>query len=392
MPHASPVAHWWHRPISHSHRAETHLARLLSTAGIHLNGNSPWDIHVHNPDFYPRLLAGGSLALGESYMDAWWDCGALDQFFTRLFRARLHTLAHRLIPLGDSLPLILSSLWNRQSPHLAPRVAHQHYDLGNDLFLAMLDARMQYSCAYWTDAATLDDAQLHKLQLIARKLRLAPGMRVLELGSGFGGLAHFLASEHQCEVVSYNISEQQVSFSRELCRDLPVRFELADYRLALHEPGPFDRIVSVGFLEHVGYRNYRAFAELIAAQLAPRGLCLLQTIGANQSETHTDPWLDRYIFPNGMLPSLAQLARAAEGLLVLEDLHNLGPHYDRTLMAWHRNFTRAWPTLQFNYNDRFFRMWTYYLLSSAAAFRARTQQLWQLVLSHGDLPGYARLS
>lgn len=251
---------------------------------------------------------------------------------------------------------------------------------------------MQYSCAYWRDAATLEQAQYNKLDLICRKLKLAPGMRILEIGGGFGGFAAFAATEYGCEVVSYNISREQVAFAKDLCRGLPVRFAMKDYREAIGEPGQFERIVSVGFCEAIGYKNFRTFFTLAADKLASGGLFLLHTIGGNESCTHTEPWLDRYIFPSGMLPSLAQLGRAIEGLLVVEDLHNFGADYDKTLLAWWKKFDDAWPLLRTRYGDRFYRMWRYYLLASAGSFRARSQQLWQIVLSKGDISSYARVT
>lgn len=248
---------------------------------------------------------------------------------------------------------------------------------------------MQYSCAYWKDASTLDQAQESKLHLICRKLHVTPGMTVLELGGGFGGLAHFMATEYGCPVVSYNISREQVRFGRELCRGLPVRFEEKDYREAIHEKDRFDRVVSIGLCEHVGYKNYRAFLELAYRSLEDGGLFLLHTIGRNQPASSTDPWIDKYIFPNGMIPSVEQLGTAMEDLWVVEDWHNFGPDYDRTLMGWWANFAAAWPHLRPNYGDRFYRMWKYYILGSAGTFRARKLQLWQIVLSRGDIPSYA---
>jgi cyclopropane-fatty-acyl-phospholipid synthase len=253
----------------------------------------------------------------------------------------------------------------------------------------MLDRRMQYTCAYWKDAATLDQAQEDKLRLICRKIQLRPGMTVLDLGGGYGGLANFMASEYGCRVTMYNISSAQVAYAREWCQGLPVRIEQKDYREAAHEAGTFDRVVSVGLCEHIGQKNYRGFLELVHGLLSPGGLFLLHSIGGNESYTCTDAWIDKYIFPNGMTPSVAQLGKAMEGLWVVEDWHNFGPDYDKTLMAWWHNFGRVWPSLQANYDGRFYRMWKYYLLGCAGGFRARRLQLWQLVLSKGDIPTYA---
>lgn len=366
--------------------AEHKITAVLDACGVRVGGDRPWDIRVHNPDFYERVLAHGNLGAGESYMEGWWDVDALDEFFARIVRSDSPSHLGRLDMLALSL---YSRLFNRQAPDRAQAVAHTHYDLGNDVYEAMLGRRMQYTCAYWQQARSLDDAQENKLRLISRKLYLSPGMTVLDMGGGFGGLAQYLAAEHGCRVVTYNISKEQVDFGRKLCRGLPVRFELNDYRKAAEEKCQFDRVVAVGLCEHIGYKNYRSFLELAHRLLRDQGLFLLHTIGGNHSETNTDAWVDRYIFPNGMVPSISQLGAAMERLWVMEDWHNFGPDYDRTLMAWWNNFAQAWPRLRGRYSETFYRMWRYYLLSCAGTFRARKLQLWQIVLSKGDLPAYA---
>lgn len=383
MRQASVLEQW--RPDEKGGRAENKIHQALSQAGIQINGPNLWDITVHDKRFFHRLLAEGTLGLGESYMDGWWDCGALDQFFARTRSAHVDKLAYSW---GFACLALESRVVNLQNRFFAHAVAHEHYDLGNDLYKAMLDPLMQYTCAYWKEASTLDEAQRNKLDLVCRKLSLAPGMRVLELGSGFGGFSYYASRHYGCEVVSYNISEEQVHYARDLCRGLPVRTELKDYRDSRNEPEPFDRIVSIGLCEHIGYKNYRGFMETAHSQLAPRGLFLLHTIGGNESYTYADPWIDKYIFPHGLIPSVAQLGKAMEGLWVAEDWHNFGPDYDPTLMAWWGNFNAAWPHLRDKYGDRFYRMWKYYLLACAGSFRARALQLWQIVLSKGDIPSY----
>ena len=360
------------------------VAEIAGLAGIRLNGSQPWDMRVLDDRFFQRALEG-SVGLGESYMDGWWDAESLDEFFTRVRRAELYK---RVAALSTAALVLKARLLNLQAQSRARQVAQEHYDIGTDLYKAMLDRSMQYTCAYWPEATTLDEAQANKLRLIARKLHLSPGMKVLDLGGGFGGLAHFLAVDCRCEVVSYNISREQVAYARRMCEGLPIRFEEKDYREAANEPQQFDRVVSIGLCEHVGYKNYRAFLQLAHDRLKKGGLFLLHTIGANQSFTYTDPWIDKYIFPNGMIPSIAQLGRAMEGLWVVEDWHNFGPDYDRTVMAWWENFDRAWPTLRPKYGDRFYRMWKYYLMASAGSFRSRSLQLWQAVLSKGDIASY----
>ena len=361
------------------------VAEIFALAGINIGGPSPWDLQVHDERFYQRLLSDGSLAAGESYMDGWWHAEALDELCTRVHGADLPDKVGQWSTLWLALK---GRILNRQTKSRSTDVAHEHYDLGNDLYKAMLDKRLQYSCGYWSDAETLDQAQENKLRLICRKIQLKPGMTVLELGGGFGGLAQFMASEYGCRVVSYNISKEQVASGRESCKGLPVRFEQKDYREAAREIETFDRVVSIGLCEHIGLKNYRMFLEVTHERLRPEGLFLLHTIGGNASYTCTDPWIDKYIFPNGLVPSVAQLGKAMEGRWVVEDWHNFGPDYDKTLMAWWQNFNRAWPALQQKYGERFYRMWKYYLLGCAGAFRARKLQLWQIVLSKGDIPSY----
>ncbi len=350
--------------------------KILADAGIELNGDRPWDIQVHNPKTYRRILSGGSLALGESYMDGWWDCESLDEFFTRVLNADLHEKVR------DSWRtwwyVAKAKLLNLQSSSRAYEVGKQHYDIGNDLYRRMLDERMVYSCGYWRGADNLEEAQRDKLDLICRKMKLEPGMRVLDIGCGWGSLARFAAEEYGAEVVGVTVSEQQVKLGRERCRDLPVEIRLEDYR-ELDEP--FDRIVSVGMFEHVGRKNYPTYMDVVHRCLNDEGLSLIHTIGGNVSVDTTDPWINKYIFPNGMLPSAKQITTAAEGQFILEDWHNFGPDYDRTLMAWYDNITSHWDELRDHYGKTFRRMWTYYLLSSAGSFRSRTNQLWQIVLS-----------
>ena len=357
------------------------LSALLAPADIRLNGDRPWDIRVHHPRLYRRVLTGWSLGLGESYMDGDWDCAQLDEMFTRLMRLGLE---HR--PLGWArlrlgLALAAAAFTNPQREERAFVVGERHYDLGNDLYERMLDARMVYSCAYWERAATLDQAQEDKLEMICRKLQLRPGMTLLDIGCGWGGLARHAAERHGARVVGITVSREQQALAQQVCAGLPVEIRLADYRRL---EGRFDRIASVGMFEHVGPKNYRAYFDAAHRLLAEDGLFLLHTIGIDQPSTHTDPWIEKYIFPGGKLPAASELALAAQRRFVVEDWHNFGPDYDRTLMHWHARFEAAWPELQARYGERFRRMWRYYLLSCAGFFRSRQGQLWQLVLSRRE--------
>ena len=359
------------------------VQELLERARVHINGSQSGDIQVHNDQFYDRILTEGSLGLGESYMDGWWDATQLDDFFFRIHSVELDKAVRdtRLMLNGFK-----ARLFNMQTPSRSKLVAQRHYDLNNDFYAQMLGPHMQYTCAYWKSAKSLAEAQAQKLDLICRKLQLKRGDRVLELGCGWGGFAHFAAANYGCSVVAHNISEQQVAYARRWCAGLPVEIKLEDYRDAT---GEFDKVAAIGICEHVGYKNYRTLMDVAHRRLKPHGLFLLHSIGNNASVTTGDPWFDRYIFPGGMLPSVAQLGEAMDGLFVMEDWHNFGVDYDRTLLAWQENVDRHQAEWEKNFDERFFRMWRYYLLSLAGAFRARTIHLWQIVMSkHGLLGGY----
>jgi cyclopropane-fatty-acyl-phospholipid synthase len=363
-------------------RAPGALSRLLAEAGIQVDGGRPWDLEVHHPRLYRRVLWGGSLGLGDAYVDGDWDCDQLDELFTRLLRHDLDRRPWGLQRLRMAWALMDAALHNPQAPTRAFVVGERHYDLGNDLFERMLDPLWVYSCGWWAHAATLEEAQRHKLELVCRKLELKPGMTLLDIGCGWGGLAWWAATHHGVRVTGITVSREQQAHAQRLCTGLPVEIRLADYR-TLHAPaaGRFDRIVSVGMFEHVGPKNARDYFDTARRLLAPDGLFLLHTIGVDRPQSQTDPWIERHIFPGGKLPAAGELATDAERRFVIEDWHNFGPDYDRTLMAWHARFEAAWPDLAPRYGERFRRMWRYYLLSCAGFFRSRQGQLWQLVLS-----------
>ncbi|QDY41793.1 cyclopropane fatty acyl phospholipid synthase [Candidatus Pantoea soli] len=355
---------------------------LLERADIHINGTRPWDIQVKHPDFFKRVLQEGSLGLGESYMDGWWECERLDMFFHRALKHHLDKqLPHHF---KDTLRIAAARLTNLQSKKRAWIVGKEHYDLGNDLFALMLDPFMQYSCGYWKSAETLEQAQQAKLDMICRKLQLAPGMTLLDIGCGWGGLAEFAARHYGVKVHGVTISAEQQRMAQQRCAGLDVTILLQDYRDLNQQ---FDRIVSVGMFEHVGPKNYATYFDVVDRNLKPDGLFLLHTIGAIRTDMNVDPWIDKYIFPNGCLPSVRQIADASESHFIMEDWHNFGADYDTTLMAWHTRFQAAWPQLAEKYGERFKRMFTYYLNACAGAFRARDIQLWQVVFSRGTEGG-----
>lgn len=362
------------------------LARLAERAGVRFNGDAAWDIQVLNPRLYSRILRQGSLGFGEAYMDGWWECGRLDELFCRLLAADSDTALERKNPLRYFATVLRHSLFNLQAVKRAFQVGERHYDIGNDVFEAMLDSSMTYSCAYWAGATSLEEAQRDKLDLICRKLELKRGDHLLDIGCGWGGLARHAAENYGVRVTGITVSREQQALARTRCAGWPIEIRLMDYR---ELGGRFDKIVSVGMFEHVGRKNYGTYFSKAAELLEPQGLFLLHTIGNYVLAPIVDPWIESYIFPNGKIPAASEVAAAAEGSLLVEDWHNIGPDYDRTLLAWWENFQRAWPRLESKYGRRFQRMWKYYLLCCAGYFRSRQGQVWQVVFSQRErLGGY----
>ena len=355
------------------------VADLLALADVQIDGARPWDIEVHNEEFYERILTGGILAAGEAYMDGWWDCAALDQLIDRLLRVKRDL--KKILPKQLAWDIIKAKFVNQQRRSKAYEIGKRHYDTGNKLFQLMLDKRMNYSCAYWKDAGNLDEAQEAKLDLICRKLKIKPGMTILDIGCGWGSLAKYAAEKFQAKVTGITVSQEQVKLAREMCKGLDVEIRYQDYRDLAEN---FDAIVSVGMFEHVGSKNYREFFKVVDRSLKENGLFLLHTIGGNQPTKSVNPWINKYIFPRGMLPAASQITKAYEGLFKLKDWHNFGTHYDKTLMAWYQNFNKNWDKIKDRYDERFRRMWNYYLLTCAGSFRAHQNQLWQIVLSKID--------
>ncbi|MDB5260418.1 MAG: Methyltransferase, cyclopropane fatty acid synthase [Candidatus Nomurabacteria bacterium] len=356
--------------------------KILNLADIKIGGDRPWDMIIHDERVYADVLSKGSVALGETYMNSWWDSPALDQFFDKLISANLK---EKVRPTFSHLMLYLSAkFFNKQSKKRAFIVGEKHYDAGNDLYTRMLDKRLTYTCGYWKEAKTLDEAQEAKLDLICKKIGLKSGDKVLDIGCGWGSFAKFAAEKYGAHVVGITISNEQAKLARELVVGLPVEIRVCDYR-EMNEK--FDHIISIGMFEHVGYKNFRTYMEVANRCLKDDGLFLLHTIGNNYSDLHTDPWIEKYIFPNGLLPSIAQIGKSIERLFIMEDWHNFGTDYDKTLMVWNENFEKSWDEIKDKYDERFKRMWNYYLLMCAGSFRARDINLWQIVLSKKGVKG-----
>ncbi len=360
--------------------AEDVIREALARAGVTIGDDAPWDIQVRDARTYQRILRDGTIGVGESFTEGWWDCQALDQLIERVVRARLYDVLAKSWALR--VQVVRSRVFNLQATR-AFEVGERHYDAGNDLYREMLGPRMVYTCAYFKNTDSLDAAQEAKLDLVCRKIGLEAGMRVLDLGCGWGGFAAFAAERYGAQVVGYTVSREQAAWAKEHYAALPVEIRLDDYRRAT---GTYDAVVSIGLMEHVGPKNHRPYMELAARLLAPGGRVFVHTIGGATARTHIDPWFDKYIFPNAAIPTLGQLATAMEQILVPEDVQNIGPHYDRTLMAWWANFDAAWPRLRAKYGDAFYRTWKFYLMVSAAYFRTREHNLYQIVATPAGAP------
>jgi len=360
------------------------VEEAFGSADIRINGDRPWDIVVHDEDFYRRVFSEVSIGLGESYMDGWWDCERIDLMFERLYRADLQT---RKVTWAKRLHYLQSKLYNMQRKSRAFQVGEVHYDAGNDMYQAMLGKRMVYCSGYYGRGATsLEAAEEDKLELICQKLGLQAGQKVLDIGCGWGSFAKFAAEKYGAEIVGVTVSKEQIALAEQLCAGLPIEFRLQDYRAI---EGSYDHMVSIGMMGHVGYRNYRTFMEVAHRALKDDGLLLVHTMGANRSTTAADPWIDRYIFPNGMAPSIQQLGASIEGLFVMEDWHNFSTDYHLTALEWAANLEEHWDEIKSAYDERFFRMWKYYLMIFAAAFAARTLETWDVVFSkQGGRPKY----
>lgn len=389
MNELSPVARATSTTARRRSKVDQLFEELLASVDVRVGGERPWDITIHHPDTAARVFSDGSLGMGESYMDGWWDSPRIDELLLRILQGHLDDRVGKARVIALHL---LDRLVNRQSPQRAWQVGRAHYDLDHRIFEAMLDDRLNYSCGYWARATTLDQAQTDKLELTCRKLGLRAGMRLLDIGCGWGSLMGYAAEHFGVTCVGITISTEQAQYVRQRYAHLPVEVHLQDYR-TFNDSGSlrFDRIASIGMFEHVGHKNYRDFFSMALRSLDGTGLMLLHTIGRRRSDTAPDPWIDRYVFPNHELPSLAQITAACEGRFLIEDLENFGADYDRTLMSWHARLEAAWPALSGQHDERFRRMMRFYLLACAASFRARIDQLWQIVLSpSGVAGGYRR--
>lgn len=362
----------------------SYVTDLLAAANIGIsndaqNAKNDWDIIIKHPGFYDRLVKNGSLGLGESYMDGWWECKDLEGFFQRVIEADLSTKFYSQLRLDNIFELARIKLLPSADPY---EVGRKHYDNGNDLYENMLGTSMAYSCAYYKDTDKLDEAQVAKYELICQKLHLEKGMTIIDIGCGWGGLLVYMVEKYGVKATGLTVSTEQKKYIELTYPELDIEIHLLDYQeYCAVTTQEYDRVVSVGMFEHVGLSRYPEFMVCSKQLLRDGGLFLLHTIGNKRTDTGRDPWIDTYIFPNGKIPSATQITAVIENRFALEDWHNFGLYYEKTLLAWLENFQNSWPKIKDNYGDRFYRMWTYYLLSCAGAFKARKLELWQIVLS-----------
>jgi len=355
------------------------------------NGQPETHWHIHDPTILRRLLWDPELQLGETYLEGGWNVGSSDALpafmevmmrnFSKLGPApytHIRRWLHTLVRTGNAITR-------------SYRNVKHHYDLDEWLFRRFLDERLFYSCAYFEKPEqTLEEAQLAKCRLIARKLRLQPGMRVLDIGSGWGSLAIYLAQEADVEVTGVTLSNEQLRVAQADAERLglqdKVRFHLQDYRKHI---GDYDRIVSVGMFEHVGVRHYPDFFRQMARLLKPDGIALLHTIAAAHKDGPPNPWIRRHIFPGSYIPLLSQLSPAMQRSgLMLTDLEVLRLHYAYTLREWFRRFQHHRAEVVERMGERFARMWEFYLAVCEGSFLWQDMVVFQLQLAkrHGAVP------
>jgi len=360
------------------------IESLLEGTGVQLDGDRPWDIRVNRERLYRRALRG-SLGFGEAYINGDWDCEALDELFRRLLSA--NTQKRPLIRAARAVKSLQARLMNLQTRRRSRAVAEEHYDLDHRMYALFLGPWNQYTCCFFDGTDDLERAEIAKLEMLCDKLELRAGDRLLDIGCGWGGFAKYAARTRGCEVTGISLSDAQIRYATEYTRGLPVTIRRLDYR-DLPESGlaPFDKISIVGMIEHVGYKNYAELLGIVHDMLKPDGLFLLHTIGNNERSTVVDPWIEKYIFRNSMAPAMSHLADASEGRFVIEDWENYGHHYVPTLQAWYERFNANWDRIRTlitarPFDERFRRMWNYYLMSSKAAFDVEHLHLWQLVMT-----------
>ncbi|PMG70814.1 cyclopropane-fatty-acyl-phospholipid synthase [Vibrio lentus] len=371
------------------------INKIFKDAGIEINGSNEWDIKINNDKIYDDILKKGKIAFGEGYINKLWDCNRIDILVSKILKHDIESHLSKKDILKISANIGMKNILNMQSINRAKRDVPFHYDIGNDLYENMLDKRLTYTCAYWDGAENLDQAQEKKMDLICRKLDLKPGERLLDIGCGWASFINYAAENYGVICDGLTLSQEQMKLGKKIANEkgLDVNIILQDYR-EYKVDDKYDKVVSIGMIEHVGPENYDEFFKCVCELIKDDGLFLLHTISSPISVNKTDPWINKYIFPNGVIPSISQLSLALEGKMNIEDIHNFGPDYDKTLLSWCENFEKNWHKISDKYSDNFYRMWRYYLLSCAGAFRNRDLNLIQISLTKNGraLPKKARSS
>jgi len=365
------------------------ITDLFSQAGVTLDGSNPWDIQLHDDRFY-RSAMRGSLGFGESYMEGIWDVDSIDALFRRIIR--MNITRSSLVSINRLYLNIKSRLTNLQTRLGSLAIAETHYDLDHRLYELFLGPYNQYTCCFFNKAQTLPEAEIEKLEMICDKLDLREGDKVLDIGCGWGGFARYAAETRGCRVTGVSISKEQIAYARRYTEGLPVDIINCDYRdlPERFDAGHFDKVVIIGMIEHVGYKNYRKLVNIVHRAIKDDGMFLLHTIGNSSRTTVGDPWMEKYIFRNSMLPAMSQLADAFEGVFVVQDWENYGHYYAPTLAAWQNNFETNWPQIEaieteHRFDEKFRRMFNYYFLSCKAGFETDHINLWQIVMTKEGL-------
>jgi cyclopropane-fatty-acyl-phospholipid synthase len=366
--------------------AEKLVTDIFNQGGISLNGPNPWDIQIRDSRFFNRVLTGGSLGFGESYMDGDWDVAQLDALIRRILRIK--ATRKPIVTLNRTWHDLKSRLMNLQSRSGSMAIIDAHYDLDHRLYQHFLGPYNQYTCCFFNQATSLEAAEIEKLEMICNKLDLREGDKVLDIGCGWGGFSRYAAETRGCQVTGISISKEQIAYAKEFTAGLPVEIINTDYRdlPKLYDSRHFDKVVIIGMIEHVGYKNYQRLFEIVHELLNDNGLLLLHTIGNTRKTTVADPWIEKYIFRNSMLPSMSQLTNSTEDLFVIQDWENYGHYYAPTLAAWQSNFEKNWDKIRAietrnQFDERFRRMFNYYFLSCQAGFETEHILLWHMVMS-----------
>jgi cyclopropane-fatty-acyl-phospholipid synthase len=356
---------------------------------VHVFAGSPGPnvtMRLTDPSLYHKLVLNPELHAGEAYMDGRlsFENSTLRDFLTLFSMNRLSLGSYPLQKVLRRISRGLKSFQQANPIGQAQKNVSHHYDIGNDFYRLFLDKGMQYSCAYFTsDNDTLEEAQQNKLRLIASKLNLKPGQRILDIGSGWGDMALYLGRMENVNVLGVTLSREQCALANQKAANLGisdrVRFELRDYR---HVEEKFDRIVSVGMFEHVGVHHYDEFFAKVNELLTPDGVMLLHSIGHMSPPGTASPWLRKYIFPGAYSPALSEVFTSVEkNSLWVTDLEFLRLHYAKTLAHWESRFQANRAKVAQMYDERFCRMWEFYLISAEMMFRTGSQLVFHMQLA-----------